>query len=105
MTTLVSGFPSPARWQLATWGVVGLMVLIPTFAAVALYLAGIKRLGAPQAALVSTLELPFTILLAAALVGERLSPIQWVGAAVVLGGVVMAEWGVSHVEIEAAPAT
>jgi drug/metabolite transporter (DMT)-like permease len=77
---------------------------VPTFAAVMLYLGGIKGMGAPQAAVVSTLELPFTILLAAAFVGERLSVVQLIGAAVVLAGVVLAEWGSAGVDMDGAPA-
>lgn len=85
---------SVARWDAVAWGSVILMVAVPTFAAVMLYLGGIRRMGAAQAALVSTLELPFTVAFAAlAFPSERLSLLQLLGAAIVLGGVVMAEWG------------
>ncbi len=104
VTTLTTGWPTTAAWTPGAWWVLGLIVLVPTFAAVLLYLGGIKGLGAPQAAVVSTLELPFTILLAAAFVGERLAPIQWAGAAVVLAGVVLAEWGSAGVDLDGAAA-
>jgi drug/metabolite transporter (DMT)-like permease len=90
-----------ARWDAVAWGTVALMVAIPTFAAVMLYLAGIARMGAAQAAVVSTLELPFTVAFAAlAFPLERLTLMQLAGAAIVLGGVVLAEWGSSPGEVD-----
>jgi len=92
---------SVGGWDAAAWGAVALIVAIPTFAAVMLYLGGVKRMGAAQAAVVSTLELPFTVAFAAlAFPTERLSPLQLLGAAVVLGGVVMAEWGSPAGEVD-----
>lgn len=90
-----------ARWDGAAWGAVALMVAVPTFAAVMLYLGGIARMGAAQAAVISTLELPFTVVFAAlAFPLERLSSLQLAGAAIVLGGVVMAEWGSPAGEVD-----
>ena len=90
-----------AAWDPFAWGTVALMVAVPTFAAVMLYLAGIARMGAAQAAVVSTLELPFTVMFAAlAFPLERLTPVQLLGAAIVLGGVVMAEWGSPTGEVD-----
>lgn len=92
---------SVARWDASAWGAVALMVAVPTFAAVMLYLGGIARMGAAEGAVVSTLELPFTVVFAAlAFPLERLSTMQLLGAAIVLGGVVMAEWGSSAGEID-----
>jgi DME family drug/metabolite transporter len=85
---------SVARWDVTAWGLLALIVAVPTFAAVMLYLGGIRRMGPAQAAVVSTLELPFTVVFAAlAFPLERLSPLQLLGAGVVLAGVVLAEWG------------
>lgn len=90
-----------AHWDAGGWALLALIVAIPTFTAVMLYLGGIRRLGAAQAAVISTLELPFTVVFAAlAFPTERLSLIQVVGAAVVLGGVVMAEWGSPSGEVD-----
>lgn len=92
---------SVARWDGIAWGAVALMVAVPTFAAVMLYLGGIGRMGAAQGAIVSTLELPFTVAFAAlAFPLERLSAPQLLGVGIVLGGVVMAEWGSSAGEID-----
>jgi drug/metabolite transporter (DMT)-like permease len=82
---------SPAAWQPIVWWLIGAIVLVPTFAAIVLYLEGIRGLGPSQAAVVSTLEPLFTIVLAWAVLGERLAPLQLFGAALVLVGVVWAE--------------
>lgn len=52
-----------------------------------LWLVGIQHLGASRAGVVATIEPVVTIGLAFALLGERLSPIQLLGVALVLGGV------------------
>lgn len=92
-TVLLDGPRSllPIGWTVATWGLLLAIVLVPTFIAVVLYLEGIRGLGPSQAAVVSTLEPLFTILLAALVLGERLAPLQLVGAALVLAGVLTAE--------------
>ena len=91
-----------ARWDATAWIAMALMVAVPTFAAVVLYLGGIRGMGAAPAAVVSTLELPFTVMLAAfAYPDERLTWVQLAGAAVVLAGVVLAEWGAPAGEVDA----
>lgn len=88
-------------WDIWAWAAVFAMVAVPTFAAVMLYLRGIQSMGAAQAAVVSTLELPFTVALAAlAFPLERLSLLQLLGAGIVLAGVFLAEWGSPAGEVE-----
>ena len=82
---------SPVRWDPEAWWLLGAIVLVPTFAAIVLYLEGIRGLGPSQAAVVSTLEPLFTIVLAWMILGQRLSWVQVAGAALVLGGVVASE--------------
>lgn len=92
-------------WNVQTWGSVLLLVAVPTFAAVMLYLGGIARMGAARAAVVSTLELPFAVVFAVlAFANEGLSPIQLLGAVIVLGGVVLAEWSSAPGEVDGAAA-
>ena len=55
---------SPAAWEPSAWWLIAAIVVVPTFAAVVLYLQGIRGLGPSQAAVVSTLEPLFTIALA-----------------------------------------
>lgn len=83
---------SPVAWQPRAWLLLGVIVLVPTFAAVVLYLQGIRGLGPSQAAVVSTLEPLFTIALARVVPPfDRLNSWQWLGVALVLAGVVFAE--------------
>lgn len=94
IATLVSGGTlSAAGWSPRGWMLLAAIVAVPTFAAVVLYLEGIRKLGAAQAAIVSTMEPLFTIALAAALLGERMGAAQWVGASLVVVGVLVGELG------------
>jgi drug/metabolite transporter (DMT)-like permease len=91
LTLLAGQSLSTASWQPAAWWYLGAIVIVPTFAAVVLYLQGIRGLGPSQAAVVSTLEPLFTIVLAWVVLGQTLAALQLVGAALVLGGVVGSE--------------
>jgi drug/metabolite transporter (DMT)-like permease len=82
--------PAAPSWALLA--VLLAIVLIPTFLAVVLYFRAMPRLGPAQASIISTLEPVFTIGLAWAVLGERLGPIQLFGVALVLAGVVLAEY-------------
>jgi drug/metabolite transporter (DMT)-like permease len=88
---LVGSTLSTAAWTPTVWVLLAAIVIVPTFVAVVLYLEGLRRLGPSQAAIVSTIEPLFAIALSGLIIGERLGVAQWVGAAVVLGGVVLAE--------------
>jgi drug/metabolite transporter (DMT)-like permease len=89
-----------AGWDRMAWIAFGLIVALPTFAAVLLYLRGMSILGPAPAAIISTAEPVFAIALAAVVLGERLSPLQWAGAALVLVGVVLSEAGAKPPEID-----
>lgn len=91
LTLLAGQTLATGAWELQAWWMLGAIVLVPTFAAIVLYLEGIRGLGPSQAAVVSTLEPLFTIALAWVVLGQRLSPVQAAGAALVLGGVVVSE--------------
>lgn len=90
-----------ASWGPAVWLAILAMALFPTIAAIGLYVRGQARLGAPAAALASTFEPVVTLALAAALLGERLTSSQWLGAALVLLGVATAELG--HIRPQTPP--
>lgn len=53
------------------------------------FLAGMERLGAGRAAIVSTLEPPITVALAFVAFGEKLAPLQLAGGLLVVGAVVV----------------
>jgi drug/metabolite transporter (DMT)-like permease len=91
LTLAVGQSLSPAAWQPQAWWLLAAIVLVPTFAAVVLYLQGIRGLGPSQAAVVSTLEPLFTIVLAWVVLHQSLMWVQVAGAALVLGGVVASE--------------
>ncbi|MGE5593454.1 MAG: DMT family transporter [Betaproteobacteria bacterium] len=73
---------SPSAWLLIiglAWG--------PTLAAYALYVQALRYIEASHAGIVCMAEPAATALLAYAILGERMSPWQLVGAVLVLGGV------------------
>jgi len=79
---------SPAAWL----SVLGIAV-VSTVVALFTFLAGMAHLGPTRASVVSSLEVLVTLALAAALLGERLGPLQWLGAALILGAVVAQSLG------------
>lgn len=83
--TLPSMIPAEA-WP----GLVGVGV-VATFLAIQTFYAGAKRVGAAQASLVSTVEPVYTAIMAAILFGERLTPVQLTGGALILSAVVLAQ--------------
>ena len=89
---IVLGAPvSPDRIPVAAWpGLVGIGV-IATFVAIQTFYAGARRIGAAQAALVSTIEPIWTIALAALLFGQTLGPTQLLGGAFIIVGVLIAQ--------------
>lgn len=50
---------------------------------------GVKRLGGTQTALLTVMEILVTVTLAVGLLGERLTPIQWVGALFMVTSVIL----------------
>jgi drug/metabolite transporter (DMT)-like permease len=76
----------------AWFGLVGVGVL-STFVAIQTFYAGAQRIGAAQAALISTVEPVWTIALAAILFGVALTPVQLGGGALILIGVLIAQTG------------
>ena len=79
--------PADAWLPLLGLGVIATAVAIQTF------YAGVKRVGAARASLISTVEPVYTIVLAMLLFGESLAPVQVVGGALVLAAVILAETG------------
>jgi drug/metabolite transporter (DMT)-like permease len=77
--------------NLSGWAVVVGIALVPTMLAISLFLAGLPRIGAARAALLSTWEPVVTVLLAAAILGDRLSIVQAIGGALVILAVVVVQ--------------
>ncbi len=81
----------PADLPIEAWpGIVGVAV-VAGFLAVQGFYAGAQRVGAAQASLLSTVEPLWTILAASLLLGERLQPVQWLGGALILAGVILSQ--------------
>lgn len=73
------------------WSVGFAIAIIPTMVAISLFMAGLPRVGANRAALLSTVEPVVTVLLAAVILGERLSAVQAAGGLLVIAAVVVVQ--------------
>lgn len=83
---------APLTWPAAAPGWLALSGAIATF--VLFYpamMVAIERIGSVQTALMLNLEPPLTILMAALLLGQPLAGMQWLGAALVVMAVVLAQ--------------
>lgn len=76
----------------AALGWIACIALIGTVGAIVLFFAGLVRVGPSKASILSTVEPPFTALLALAVFGEALAPPQLAGGALVLAAVVALQW-------------
>jgi drug/metabolite transporter (DMT)-like permease len=66
------------------YALAGSMAVVATAVPATLFLAGLARIGATRAAIISTLEPVTTVVLAALLLGEALGGVRLAGGAVVL---------------------
>ena len=83
----------PATIPSEAWpGIVG-VAIVAGFVPVQAFYAGAQRIGAAQASLVSTVEPLWTIAAAGVIYGERLEPVQLLGGALILGGVLLSQTG------------
>ncbi|HEY0832213.1 MAG TPA: DMT family transporter [Candidatus Dormibacteraeota bacterium] len=73
------------------WAITVGIAVIPTMVAISLFLAGLPRIGAARASLLSTLEPVVTVSLAILLLGDRFSVLQAVGGALVLLAVIVVQ--------------
>lgn len=94
ITALAVGRPVlPHQVPEAAWFGIAGVGIVSTFIAVQGFYAGAHRIGAARAALVSTVEPVWTIVLASLLFGESLGLLQLVGGAMILAGVLIAQTG------------
>src|SRR3954454_9190393 len=77
----------PGALTAAGWGWLACLGAISTVAAISLFFAGLRRVGPTAASILSTVEPLVTVLLAAIVFGELLSPVQMLGGALVLSAV------------------
>ena len=76
---------------LAGWGWIVCIALVSTVVASTTFFAGLRRTGPSTASILSTFEPVATVGLAAAILGERLSAVQTVGAGLVLSSVLLVQ--------------
>lgn len=93
LVLLTGGSISPLDVPAGAWPAVLGFGLIATAFAIQAFYAGVKRVGGARASLISTVEPVYTVVLAMILFGERLTPLQWLGGALVIGAVLLAETG------------
>lgn len=80
-------------WQnVQTWEVGLLLATVASIIPFYMILVGIERLGADQAAILSTFELPMTFILAAIFLNEFPTMVQWIGGSFVLAGIILLNW-------------
>ena len=91
-SALALGLPAlPPDVPSGAWfGLIGVGV-VSTFIAVLAFYEGAHRIGAARASIVSTVEPIWTIALASVLFAESLAPLQLLGGALILAGVVIAQ--------------
>ncbi|GAW28706.1 MULTISPECIES: DMT family transporter [unclassified Carboxydocella] len=92
---LFNALAPPWRWWSAmdqTGILAGLAIgILSTALAILGYLLGIEKLGASRAALISSFEPAFTVLLAALVLGENLQLKDWFGLLAILTGVILGQ--------------
>ncbi|HET7676290.1 MAG TPA: DMT family transporter [Candidatus Limnocylindrales bacterium] len=95
----VTGRPvTPAAVPPEAWlGLLGVGV-ISTAVAIQAFYAGTRRIGAADAAMISTVEPAWTISLATLLFGEHLTPVQLLGGVLVIAAVLVAQRSASRTE-------
>lgn len=67
------------------------LVGVATVFAMLMTAEGVQRLGAQRAAVVSCVGPPATILIAVPWLGERMNPVQWMGVAGIVAGILVME--------------
>src|SRR5213082_2829183 len=93
------------QWTPPRLGLIGSFVVIGTTIPVLTFILGLRLVGPSRAAILSTFEPVATVLLAVLILGERASPIQYVGGALILASVLVLEgrgWRSSRVVPQAA---
>jgi drug/metabolite transporter (DMT)-like permease len=72
---------------------VAAVALVATVLPIACFLSGVRRLGPSRATILGTVEPPLTIGLSALVFGERLTPVQLLGALLVVSAVLIVQAG------------
>jgi drug/metabolite transporter (DMT)-like permease len=87
--SVLTGQLHPGEVTLAGWGWLGCIAVVSTVGAITLFFAGLSRVGPTSASILSTFEPVVTVVLAAGVLAEHLTPIQVAGGALVLTAVLV----------------
>ncbi len=98
---VVSGIRLPADWRV--WAVMALLGLLGTLVAHALFVLALRTIRPSSAGIVATAEPVFAGLIAFFVLGDRLQPLQVLGAAVIVAGIITVQAGSSDASITAPP--
>jgi len=74
------------------WGVIAYVMVFPSMFSQVFYARGVELLGANRAAPSHNLIPVFGTLLSVLIIGERLELYHYLAAAIIIGGIVLAEW-------------
>jgi len=83
----LAGAPAHVPGTAGGWAAALAIAGLSTVVAILAFFAGLQKLGAAQASMLSTLEPVVTVLLAALLLGESIAPMQMTGGVLILAGV------------------
>ena len=87
--TVLLGELRPGEVTIAGWGWLVCLAAVSTVAAIALFFAGLPRVGPTTASILAMVEPIVTVLLAFLVFGERLGAVQFAGGALVLAAVLV----------------
>ncbi len=98
---VATGTAPPADWRV--WAVMGLLGLIGTLLPHGLFVMALRTIRPSSAGIVATAEPVFAGVIAYLAFGDRLQPLQLVGAAVIIAGIIIVQTAASETVIAAAP--
>jgi drug/metabolite transporter (DMT)-like permease len=98
---LVTGTSPPADWRI--WAVMALLGLVGTLLPHGLFLMALRTIRPSSAGIVATAEPVFAGVIAYLAFGDRLEPLQLMGAAVIITGIVMVQTGTDEPVLATAP--
>ena len=91
---LVAGYSFDLHWLPVSpdgwWFIIGLTV-VTGLSRITLF-AGVRNMGGLQTILLNMAEMGVTLIVAFLWLGERMSPLQWVGVLILLSSVVLSHW-------------
>jgi drug/metabolite transporter (DMT)-like permease len=96
---VATGTALPA--DLRIWVVMGLLGLVATLVAHGLFVLALRTIRPSSAGIVATAEPVFAGLIAFLVLGDRLQPLQLLGAAVIVAGIITVQAGRDHPEFTA----